>query len=106
MLNRSKLKIASGMLILAATGFAVQSLVIATAEASNPATIGGGPVRFTGESQNGDFQEALEDALAQADIHFAGQGADIRYSYVVRGTSGQRGGFLPINLLEVTIVAQ
>ncbi|MEP0847019.1 MAG: hypothetical protein HRF50_09385 [Phycisphaerae bacterium] len=61
--------------------------------------------RFVGHSASGDFQEALNDALMQADQYFANIGADILYNYRVLSTTGRRGGFAGFNDLYVTIAA-
>ncbi len=61
--------------------------------------------RFTGTDDNGDFQAAIEDALAQADAYYDSQGADILYEYRIVRTAGQRGGFAWVNEISVTIVA-
>jgi hypothetical protein len=61
--------------------------------------------RFTGTDDDGNLQAALEDALLQADAYFEGQGSDIRYDYRVVRTAGQRGGFVWMNEISVTIAA-
>lgn len=71
------------------------------AAAPDPADV----VRFVGHSANGDFQDALNDALMQADQYFANIGADILYNYRVLSTTGRRGGFAGFNDLYVTIAA-
>ncbi|MGE3180846.1 MAG: hypothetical protein AB7N71_04390 [Phycisphaerae bacterium] len=77
-----------------------------TADAANPPSdIINSRARFQGVDANANFQAALEDALAQADAHFARLGADIRYNYRVVNTTGQRGGFVFYNDIFVTIEA-
>jgi len=60
----------------------------------------------TGTDDNGNFQAALEDALAQADAFFGQIGADIRYTYEVLSTTGERGGIVFYNNIYVTIRAE
>ena len=61
---------------------------------------------FVGTSSNGDFDEALNNALLQADQHFSTVGADIRYDWQMREVDGERGGFFFLNDLHVTITAK
>lgn len=63
-------------------------------------------IRTQGVDHTGNFQAALDDALAQADAYFAGQGADISYTYDVLKTQGVRGGFVATNDIFVTILAR
>ena len=58
---------------------------------------------FTGTDSNGDFQVALEAAVAAAEA--AAGCCDQRIEYSVLGTSGQRGGLVFVNDITVTIKA-
>lgn len=60
---------------------------------------------FEGTSFQGDFQEALDQALQEADTHFGQQGADILYTWRLLRTSGLRGGIVFTNDLTVRISA-
>lgn len=55
--------------------------------------------QFKGESSNGDFQEALQDALKNAQ----GNGADKLVVWELEKVSGENGGFVGKNLLTVVI---
>lgn len=59
----------------------------------------------TGTDASGNFQVALEDARVQADLFFGMIGADIRYTYEVIETTGERGGFVFFNNIFVKIKA-
>lgn len=61
------------------------------------------PGFYTGTDDNGIFQDALEDAIAEAEA-CAGC-CDQRISYEVLQTRGERGGFVFINDIQVTIEA-
>jgi hypothetical protein len=96
------MQIAPWVVALGAVAFFVQTGIEARADNNVGARE---TQRFVGESDNGNFQAALEDALAQADAFYATMGADLRYNYRVRGTSGERGGFVFFNIVRVEIVA-
>lgn len=59
---------------------------------------------FTGTDDAGNFQAALEDAVAQAAA--AAGCCDIRISYEVLDTTGQHGGFVFLNDIAVRIFAE
>jgi hypothetical protein len=59
--------------------------------------------KFTGTSENGDFQEALKYAIDAAQA--ASGGADIIIKWRLDNVTGENGGLLPINKLHVTIQA-
>lgn len=61
------------------------------------------PGFYTGTDDNGDFQAALEDAISEAET-CAGC-CDIRISYELIKTEGERGGFVFIDEIDVTIEA-
>ncbi len=61
------------------------------------------PGFYTGTDSTGDFQAALEDAISNAET-CAGC-CDQRVSYEVVQTQGQRGGFVFLNDIDVTIEA-
>ncbi len=63
-------------------------------------------ITVIGTDDHGNFQAALDDALGQADAFFGHVGADIRYAYDVKQTTGLRGGFAFLNEVNVTIVAR
>lgn len=62
-------------------------------------------VRFIGSDAGGVYQNALDNALTQADAYFGTFGADLLYTYRVLGTSGRRGGFAGFNDICVEIEA-
>jgi hypothetical protein len=59
--------------------------------------------RYTGSSRNGDFQEALADAIKKA--HAAAPGADRQIKWTLKEVSGVNGGISPLNTLTVEIEA-
>lgn len=59
---------------------------------------------FTGTSDSGNFQEALENAVSAAAT--AAGCCDIRIAYEVLETTGEYGGFLFINETTVKIYAK
>lgn len=73
-----------------------------TAEASGSLSASAGT--FTGTDANGNFQAALDDAVAQAET--AAGCCDIRIQYEVLDTTGQRGGFIYLNDISVRIHAR
>lgn len=59
---------------------------------------------FTGTDDNGDFQAALDDAVARAEA--AAGCCDVRIAYTVLTTTGERGGFAVVNAIHVKILAE
>jgi len=59
--------------------------------------------KFTGTSENGDFHEALRKAIDAAQVAIGG--ADIIIKWRLDNVTGERGGLLPVNKLNVTIQA-
>jgi len=59
--------------------------------------------RYTGSSKNGNFQEALADAIKNA--HKAAPGADRQIRWTLHQVSGVNGGISPLNTLTVEIEA-
>jgi|SoiMetStandDraft_5_1073268.scaffolds.fasta_scaffold19814_3 hypothetical protein len=59
--------------------------------------------KFTGTSEDGDFQEALKNAIAAA--HAASGGADKIIKWKLDDVTGENGGLITIDKLYVTIQA-
>jgi hypothetical protein len=59
--------------------------------------------KFSGTSNNGDFQAALTKAIDKA-LNSTG-GADIRIKWTFLSANGEKGGLLPKNTLTVRIEA-
>lgn len=89
--------------LLPAAAGALFTLAVARAQVDLGA--GEPPLRtYEGVSARGDFQEALNSAVAQA-LH-ALPGADRMVRYRVRDITGQQGGIAGVNLLRVTVEAE
>lgn len=58
--------------------------------------------KFRGTSTNGDFHEALNNAIAAAKVGLPSE----LVIWQLQDVSGQNGGFLPVTDLTVTIRAQ
>lgn len=56
---------------------------------------------FVGESQNGNFQEALDNAISMAQEQE--QGVDMITKWKFEEVYGERGGFAPMNKIVVKI---
>lgn len=59
--------------------------------------------RYSGNSKNGNLQEALDDAVQKALA--AAPGADRQVRWTLKEVSGVKGGFAPLNTLTVEIEA-
>lgn len=60
---------------------------------------------FTGESKKGNFQEALDAAIAAAQKALSKGGADIQIAWTLKSTTGVSGGIAPVKTVTVTISA-
>lgn len=76
----------------------------ATAEERGGLTTSANSGVFVGTNDQGHFQLALEDAVQQAAT--AAGCCDIRISYKVLDTTGQYGGFLFLDDINVKILAE
>ena len=103
---------AKKLLVLITLTLAASALVLLVAGPTQPAGAQAeekaargcdNPGFYSGIDTSGDFQAALEDAIGNAEA-CAGC-CDQRVSYEVFKTEGQRGGFLFIDEIEVTIEA-
>ena len=83
--------------------FASVAVIAATAQDSGSLMIDPNSGIFAGTDANGDFQAALDAAVAAAET--AAGCCDIRVNYTVLSTTGQRGGFVFLNDITVTIKA-
>lgn len=61
---------------------------------------------FEGLSKSGDFQEALNAAIAAASKHFNEGAADIQFEWKIQSVSGLHGGITGEHQVRVTITAQ
>lgn len=62
-------------------------------------------MRFSGTSNNGNFQEALDSAIQAAAEELGEGGADIMINWHLLVVSGAQGGIAGLNALTVEIVA-
>ena len=94
-----------GVLGLVATWVVLGLLVPASApaEAARPGAACPNPGVFTGTDANGNFQAALDDAIAQAEA--CAPCCDFITTYSVIETTGRRGGFAGFNDIYVEIRA-
>jgi flavin-binding protein dodecin len=93
--------LSAGLLVVALT-YLMPSTPAQTAAAIAVAPCGN-PAVFTGTDSNGDFQAALEDAIAQAERWVPC--CDRIMTYRVVDTTGRRGGIAGFNDISVQIIA-
>jgi hypothetical protein len=105
-MTRKLIVLVVAVFVLAAAALVLAGTTVGADERARSAGLRAGcqnPGFYTGTDDNGVFQDALEDAIAAAET-CAGC-CDQRVSYEVLQTRGERGGFVFINDIEVTIEA-
>jgi hypothetical protein len=61
---------------------------------------------FSGTSKDGNFQKALDAAVAEASAKLSQGGADIQIQWMLKSTTGVHGGITGQNTVTVTITAK
>ncbi len=93
------------LLAVAAIALLLSAMAVSSASAQDLTYGDPQPQLFVGESDSGDIQAALDDALLKADLFYLGMGfSDLRFTYKVLQTSGIHGGLFPLSTVLVQIV--